>query len=259
MCAKPSFARSSHRLAATALLILAPSVFAKTVNLTAVDNYTSICLIEGDSLVIALPSPIEDAYRWRRPPSPSPLTAMHDDYTPPMDRTGPGKQTFRFNAATVGKTTITLNFERQKEGPAPLVTQTFSVDVVVASGAVGSAVLIGAYKGTTACADCTGIQTDLRLFAKGRNEFIDTVYIITRTYLGARGGDQSYTDRGEWAILKGDAVDPNATVYALNPDTPDQIQYMLLQPGGATLTGLDRQMKPIDAPAQYQSILKRVE
>lgn len=248
-----------RQITPVALLLLAAPLFAKTVTLTAVDNNTSVCLVEGDSLVITLPSPMQDAYRWQRAPNPSPLTGMHNDFKPPMDPQGIGTQTFRFNAAAVGKTTLTLNFTKQKEGPAPPVTQTFSVDVVVASGAVGSAVLIGAYRGTTACADCTGIQTDLRLYAKGKNEFTDTVYVTTRTYVGARGGDQSYTDRGEWAVLKGDAVDPNATVYALNPDKPDQIQYMLLQPEGVALTQLDRQMKPIDAPAQYISTLKRIE
>jgi len=59
--------------------------------------------------------------------------------------------------------------------------------------------------------------------------------------------------------LKGDAVDPNATVYALSPDQPEQVQYMLLQPGGAALNQLDRQMKPIDSPAMYNLTLKRVQ
>lgn len=80
-----------------------------------------------------------------------------------------------------------------------------------------------------------------------------------RTYLGGRGGDQSFANRGEWAVLKGDAVDPNATVYALDPDPPEEAQYLLLSPGGIFLTQLHRQMKPIDAPAQYQPVLKRVE
>ncbi len=119
--------------------------------------------------------------------------------------------------------------------------------------------LIGTYKGMTACADCTGILTVLRLYAKGASDFTDNIYISTRTYQGGRNGDQSFTDRGEWFLNKGDAVDPNATVYALSPDDPQLRQYYLLQPGGVSLTGLDQQMKPIDAPPQYQSILKRVE
>ncbi len=248
-----------------AAFVLAAALFglvclAKTVTLSATDNLTSVCLIEGDTLIIALPSPIADSYRWQaRVPGPSPLTAMHNDYTQPQTGKDTGAQTFRFNAATVGTTTLTLNFERQRPGPAPLVTQFFSVEVTVASGVPGSAMLLGNYKGTTACADCTGIETELRFFAKGRNDFTATIYLSTRTYLGGRGGDQSFTDRGAWSLLRGDAVDPNATVYELNPDRPEQEQYFLLQAAGATLTQLDSQMKPIDAPARYTLTLKRAE
>jgi predicted secreted protein len=243
-----------------ALLLPSASLFAKTVTLTATDNNTSICLIEGDTLVITLASPIADAYRWQQHlTQPSALTALKDDFTPAKDATGTAVQTFRFNAAAVGSASVSLSFERQKPGPAPQVTQTFAVQVNVSSGAPKSLALIGTYRGTTACADCTGILTTLRLYAKGANDVTDAIYISTRTYQGGRNGDQSFTDRGEWSLNKGDAVDPNATVYALSPDSPQLRQYFLLQPGGATLTGLDQQMKPIDAPPQYQSVLKRVE
>jgi predicted secreted protein len=248
-------------------LLLLPALFlsstllsAKTVTLSVTDNNTTICLIEGDTLVITLPSPIADSYRWQKQQSKSsPLSGLKDDYTPPKDPKSSGVQTFRFNAATVGKTGLLLNFERQKPGPAPLVTQTFSISVTVASGEPASMVLIGTYKGTTACADCTAIQTDLRLYAKGRSDFTDCLYISTRTYLGGRNGDQSFTDRGAWSMLKGDAVDPNATVYELSPDQPQQAQYFLLQAGGATLTELDQQMRPSTAPAMYTLTLKRVQ
>jgi len=241
-------------------LLLASPLFAKTVTLTAADNNTSISMIEGDSLVITLSSPMPDTYRWEQQlPKPSPLTPMHDDYTSPKNPRSAGTQTFRLNAALVGDAAVTLSFKRQKAGAAPEVTQTFSIQVSVASGEPKSAVLLGTYQGTTACADCTGIQTRLRLYAKGTNDFTDTVFLITRTYLGGRNGDQSFTDRGEWSLEKGDAVDPNATVYALNPDRPEQAQYFLVQPGGGSLTGLDRQRKPIDAPAIYQSVFKRVD
>ncbi len=252
--------RIALRIAPIALLLFAVPLFCKTVTLTAVDNNTSICLVEGDSLVITLPSPIPDAYRWQQHlAKPSPLTPLNDDFTPAKDPKGTPTQTFRFNAASVGEGAVTLSFERQKPGAAPQVTQTFSIQVAIVSGEPKSSVLIGTYKGTTLCADCTGILTVLRLYAKGANDFTDTIYISTRTYQGGRNGDQSFTDRGEWSVMKGDAVDPNATVYALSPDNPQLLQYFLLQPGGAALTGLDNQMKPIDAPPQYQSILKRVE
>jgi predicted secreted protein len=259
-CMRTELTHGRQHFALLALLVFSAPLFAKTVTLTSADNHTSICLIEGDTLVITLPSPIPDSYRWQLVlPKPSPMSAMNDDYTPPKEAKGTGTQTFRFNAAVVSEGILLLRFERQKAGPAPQVTQTFSVDVTVGTGEPASAILIGIYKGTTACADCMGIQTELRLYAKGKNDFTDTIYVSTRTYLGGRGGDQSFTDRGEWSVLKGDAVDPNATVYALSPDQPELGQYLLLQPGGAALTQLDRQMKPIDSPAMYNLTLKRVQ
>ncbi len=250
-----------RRIAPIVLLLLAAPLLAKTVTLTAVDNDTSICLVEGDSLVVTLPSPIPKAPGWKlQTQQPSPLTSVREFETPGSMKIRPAHQTqtFRFNAASVGKTTLKLVFQIGGLDSAQQGSQVFSVEVTVASGEPKLMILIGTYRGTTACADCTGIQTDLRLYAKGKFDFTDTIYISTRTYLGGRNGDQSFTDRGEWSVMKGDAVDPNATVYALSPGDP-LLQYFLLQPGGAALTQLDGQMKPIDAPPQYQSILKRVE
>jgi predicted secreted protein len=244
----------------SAMLLSSAPLFAKTVTLTAIDNNTSISLIEGDTLIVTLPSPITESYKWQlQLGKPSPLTPLNDDFTPAKDPKGVATQTFRFNAAVVNEGLLLLRFERQKPGPAPEVTQTFSVDVAVASGEPKSLVLLGIYRGTTACADCTGIQTELRLYTKGKNDFTDSIYISTRTYQGGRNGDQSFTDRGDWSLNKGDAADSNATVYALSSDDPQHAQYFLLQPGGASLTLLGPQMKPIDAPPQYQSILKRVK
>ncbi len=233
---------------------------AKTVTLGVTDNNTSISLIEGDTLIVTLPSPIAESYKWQlQLGKPSPLTPLEDTFTPAKGPKGTATQTFRFNAAVVTEGLLLFRFERQKPGPAPEVTQTFSVDVAVASGEPKSYLLLGLYHGTTVCADCTGIRVELRLYEKSKNDSTDAIYVFTRTYLGGRNGDQSFTDRGDWVVMRGDAVDPNATVYALSPDDPQQAQYFLLQPGGAALTQLDNQMKPIDAPPQYQSILKRVE
>jgi hypothetical protein len=248
--------------AAGAWLVLGSPVFAKTVTLSATDNNTSICLIEGDTLVVNLTSsaPLAAAYRWKLlPEKPVPLTTERQ-FEAPGAAKDTKLQTFRFNASSIGTTTLTFRWDLAAilDGPRE-PAQTFSVQVSVASGEPKSMVLIGRYKGTTACADCTGIQTELRLYAKGKFDFTDNTYVSTRTYLDGRGGDQSFTDRGAWFLMKGDAVDPNATVYELDPDQPGQAQYFLVQPGGAALTQLDGQMKPIDAQAQYQTILKRMD
>lgn len=243
-----------------ALLLSSASALAKTVTLTGTDNNTSISLIEGDTLIVTLPSPMADSYRWQlQPGKPSPLTPLQDTFTPAKDPKGIPSQTFRFNAAGVIEGALLFHFESQKAGSAPEVAQTFSVEVTVASGDPKASVLLGTYRGTTACADCTGIQTELRLYAKSKSDPADAIYLLTRTYQGGRNGDQSFTDRGDWLVMKGDAVDPNATVYALSPDDAQHAQYFSLQPDGVSLSALDRQKKPIDAPPPYTLTLKRVE
>ena len=251
--------RAPQLLLLASLLPSAP-LFAKTVSLTVTDNNTTISLIEGDTLVVTLPSPIANSYKWQlQLGKPSPLSPLQETSTPAKDPKGVATQTFNFNAATVSEGLLLLRFERQKPGAAPEVTQTFSVDVAVSSADPKSLVLIGNYRGITICADCTGIKTELHLYAKSKNDSTDAIYILTRTYQGGRNGDQSFTDRGDWVVMKGDAVDPNATVYTLSPGDPQHAQYFVQQPGGVSLTALDAQMKPIDAPPQYQTILKRVQ
>ena len=148
---------------ALTLLLFSTSLFAKTVTLTATDNNTTISLIEGDTLVVTLPSPIADSYKWQlQLGKPSPLTPLQQDiFTPVKDPKGTATQTFNFNAATVGEGLLLFRFERQKTGAAPEVTQSFSVDISVAPGEPKALVLIGFFKGTSVCADCTGIKTEL--------------------------------------------------------------------------------------------------
>ncbi len=247
------------------LIILAASSFsaqlqAKTVTLGPSDNHTTVALNLGDTLVVALQSAKLGDYRWQAHLAPSsPLTALNDQYTPsPGPDRGMGTHTFRFNAARVGQTILALGFDRQgKAGPAPQTTSTFSVNVSVKSGEpgetseasryAGTAQRIAVYKGTMSCADCSGLATELRLYAKGKFATTDTFFIRTQIYLATRDGDRTYADRGEWFVLKGDAVNPQATVYQLIPDGSGRSEYLLSQ--GNSLTPLDSKMRPINLPA----------
>ncbi len=117
---------------------------------------------------------------------------------------------------------LVFGFETPEKDPgaAPQDTSAYSVRVHIALGSprVGTAVLLGVYKGTLPCADCDGLETVLRIYAKGKFDFTYAFYVRTQTYRGAPHGDVTYSDRGEWTLLRGDATDENATVYQLNPD-----------------------------------------
>jgi len=226
---------------------------AKTVTLQDADNHTSVMLNLGDTLLIELPSTLPGQYRWvSHLDRDAPLSSQGDSLIPAKGdgaKKGEGTRQFRYNAAKVGQTALLLTFELENKKNAGVpVTSRFSVRVQVASGApaAGEAVLTGDYKGRLPCADCSGLDTELKLYAKGRFDTSDAFYVETRTYRGTRNGDMAYSDRGLWTVLKGSATDPNATVYQLNPDRPSETQSYLLKENGAALVQLDRNLKPID-------------
>jgi copper homeostasis protein (lipoprotein) len=190
------------------------------------------------------------------------LTALNEDILP-VDTKGnvPVKvKRFHFNAAVVGDTALVFGFETEENAPggAPQDTSAYSVRVHIASGAPkpGTAILLGIYKGTLPCADCDGLETVLRLYAKGKFDTTYAFYVRTQTYRGAPHGDVTFADRGDWTVLRGDATDENATVYQLNPDSEAKSESLLLQDNGSSLVQLDRDQKPIDTTMNMT--LKRV-
>jgi uncharacterized lipoprotein NlpE involved in copper resistance len=244
---------------ASAISVLAIVLFcttalrAKTVTLGASDNRTDVSLNLGDALVVELSSGQVNGFGWvSHLPKGSALTALNEDVVPADTKNKLAGETrrFRFNAAAVGNVTLAFGFESAVKvpGAAPQDTSAFSVVVHVASGAPlpGTAILFGAYKGTLPCADCSGLDTVLRLYAKGKYDTTYAFYVRTQTYRGAPHGDVTLSDRGDWALLRGDATDENATVYQLNPDDEQHSDSWLVQEKGNALVQLDRDQKPIE-------------
>src|ERR1700722_19417693 len=232
--------RSRSTYAFVVILLCTNLLEAKTVTLTAPDNRTDVSLNLGDTLVVDLTSGDVNGFRWvSHLPKASALPALNES-THPADKTkGTAKTTqFRFNAAKTGDTELTFGFESAVKvpGAAPQDTSAFSVNVHIASGAPrpGTAILLGVYKGTLPCADCSGLDTELRLYAKGKFDTTYAFYVRTQTYRGAPHGDVTFSDRGDWTVLRGDATDENATVYQLNPDDEKGSESYLVQDDGKT-------------------------
>jgi copper homeostasis protein (lipoprotein) len=236
------------------LLVASTSLQAKTVTLAAADNRTDVFLNLGDTLVVELSSGEVNGFRWvSHLAKASVLTALNGD-EPPADtnaKVSVKMTRFRFNAAIVGETPLAFGFETAEKvpGAAPQDTSAYSVRAHVAAGSpqLGTAILFGVYRGTLPCADCSGLDTVLRLYAKGKFDTTYAFYVRTQTYRGAPHGDVVLTDRGDWAVLRGDAVDPDATVYQLNPDDQQHAESWLVKDQGAALVQLDREQRPIDS------------
>ncbi|HEY0161453.1 MAG TPA: copper resistance protein NlpE [Edaphobacter sp.] len=231
------------------MFCLAASLEAKTVTLGSADDRTAVSLNLGDTLVVELPSTLPGQYRWVSHIEKGGALTSQGDSEIAADSRKEAAQQFRYNAARVGQAVLRLAFETEKKQASGVpVTSRFSVRVQVASGtpSADAGVLIGSYKGMLPCADCEGLDTELKLYAKGRFDTSNAVYIETRTYRGSRDGDVAYTDRGLWTMLKGSATDPKATVYQLNPDKAEERQSYLLKDNGAALEQLDRELNPIE-------------
>lgn len=233
---------------------------AKTVTLGSPDNRTAVSLNLGDTLVAELPAGDVPDFRWvPHLPAQTALSALNDS-TEAAANGRPAMRLFRFNAATEGDVVLVFGFESATKTPGVAAdTSSYSVQVHVGSGAPtgGTAVLFGVYKGTMPCADCSGLETTLRLYAKSQYDTTYAFFVRTQTYRGAPHGDLTYSDRGEWGVERGDATDPNATVYRLYPDNPQKAESLLVEQSGAALLQLDREGRRIDT--KMNLTLKRVQ
>lgn len=257
------FRRIAVVFALAVVLVCVTRLEAKTVTLSSSDNRTDVSLILGDTLVVELSSGDVNGFGWvSHLPKESGLTALNDDLIPANKKAAVPVQIkrFRFNAAKTGDFALVFGFETAEKvpGAAPQDTSAYSVRVHIASGAPrpGTAILFGVYKGTMPCADCNGLETVLRLYAKGKFDTTYAFYVRTQTYRGAPHGDVTSSDRGEWTVLRGDATEPDATVYQLNPDDEQHSEALLVQDKGAALQQLDRDLKPIETTMNVT--LKRV-
>jgi uncharacterized lipoprotein NlpE involved in copper resistance/predicted secreted protein len=237
------------------MLALATMAKAKTVTVGEADNRTDVFLNLGDTLVVELSSGDVNGFGWvLHLPKPSGLSLTGgDEPAASGSKTTDKVRRFRFNAATVGDTAAVFGFETPEKvpGAAPQDTSAYSVRVHIALGSprVGTAVLLGVYKGTLPCADCEGLETTLRMYTRGKFDFTYSFYVRTQTYRGAPKGDVTFSDRGDWTLLRGDATDENATVYQLNPDDEKRSESYLVQDGGKALVMLDKEQRPIDTTA----------
>ena len=237
------------------MMALATVARAKTVTVGEADNRTDVFLNLGDTLMVELSSGDVNGFTWvLHLPKGSGLTLLNSGDVPAAAGSKSAKKMqFRFNAASVGDTAAVFGFETSEKvpGAAPQDTSAYSVRVHIALGSprVGTAVLLGVYKGTLPCADCEGLDTVLRMYAKGKFDFTYAFYVRTQTYRGAPRGDVTMSDRGDWTLLRGDATDENATVYQLNPENEKGSESYLLQDGGNALVMLDKEQRPIDTTA----------
>lgn len=244
-----------------AAVLWAPFSLAASVTVSQSDNASHQSLTVGDTLVVRLKSNLTTGYRWSVTANDTALLRKNSEqYKKPIPgRVGQGGvQVYTFTALKPGETSLSLGYSRPFEKHvAPAKTFRVEISIAAANAAVVKAeakpalanpdgVLIGKYVGVLPCADCSRIHTTLLLYAKSGSELIATRYQLQTVYVGARGGDKTMQQAGDWTILRGTRAAPDATVYQLNPEKPAEVSNYLLR--GDILMPLDRMQRPIEAP-----------
>lgn len=115
-----------------------------------------------------------------------------------------------------------------------------------ATSTPGPMQLIARYRGMLPCADCSGIDTELALYAKSPNEALNTRYVLKRTYMKGRGTGKSFAESGTWTLMRGTPDDSNATVYQLKDNKTGDLTSFL-KVGANQLEQLDKDQHRIDS------------
>ena len=111
--------------------------------------------------------------------------------------------------------------------------------------------VLGVFSGKTPCADCSEIDTTLTLTMSAPYSAEGT-YTLSMLYVGKAA--KPFITTGQWTTLRGTPTNPNAVVYELDPNKPNEAQYYL-KVDENTLRPLDKQENEITTP--FNMDLKR--
>jgi copper homeostasis protein (lipoprotein) len=111
----------------------------------------------------------------------------------------------------------------------------------------------GVFVGTLPCADCSGIRTELTLYAPGPTSSGTASYWLKETYLGKPPKEATFESGGGWTSQPG-PHDPKATVYRLTEARSREDRFFL-KVSDDELKMLDRAGRPIES--KLDGTLKR--
>jgi predicted secreted protein len=235
----------------------------KVVQIGEIGEKAHVSLNVGDTLRVVLQANITTGYGWQVATNNAALLKAGTVTNMAADSKkigAPGRQEIVFTAIAQGADRLVLAYRRPWEKKAaPARTLALEVEISSAGTQVDPAlavqpegVLFARYAGKLPCADCSGIQETLSLYAPGPNNFVNAYYVAALTYLGR---ESIYVSAGTWYVMKGTSTEPDATVYALSQGSSERDQNYQRQ--GDTLVPLDDKLNLIGSPSS--AALKRVQ
>jgi copper homeostasis protein (lipoprotein) len=145
------------------------------------------------------------------------------------------------DGSSVGKIPPLCEFmpcpEERKNVPGPSVLENGSKPMP----------FVGTFSGTFPCADCSGIQTELKL-SHDEGTLQKGAFILKEQYID-RG--RPIITTGLWQLTPGTNVDPQASVYELTSLGKEAETTYYLKVGDNELVLLDNQKAKIDSPFNF--------
>ncbi|KAF2516238.1 copper resistance protein NlpE [Flavobacterium zhairuonense] len=113
------------------------------------------------------------------------------------------------------------------------------------------------YEGMLPCADCSGIQTVLKIDS-GNGTMEGQKFEISSIYKG-KSSEKEFIEKGNFNTERGLENDQNGTIFILNWDKPveKQIYYGYLSSDTTKIYMLDRDKKIIKSELNYSLTLKK--
>ncbi|WP_264537964.1 copper resistance protein NlpE [Flavobacterium sp. N1736] len=112
------------------------------------------------------------------------------------------------------------------------------------------------YLGTLPCADCSGIETVLKIY-QGDGTIESHKFELTSIYKGKPS--KNFVDHGNFNLERGLENDPDGTIYVLNWDQPEsrQIYYGVFSHDSNKIYLLNNKREIIKSDLNYSLVLKK--
>ena len=265
--------KAGWHVVAILLAMVSTRAYALTVKLTDADPSSTVTLHVGDRLRLELATEPARGLRWKaRTVDASHLEQLGKGIMPGSNRLDTaGTQILAWKALSPGIASVVLEYSRPDDDRTIPPARRMQLKIEVVAGELaplppGTDELlkptvqpIATYGGELPCGDCLSMAVQFRLFAVGPTydpkNLPNGVFIETRRYQGAPGGDKTIAGTGRFAVVHGTYADPSMTLYVLGALDGGTENYRV---EADRLVQLDPQGLPIPTPAGRDSSLHRV-
>jgi copper homeostasis protein (lipoprotein) len=147
-----------------------------------------------------------------------------------------------------------ISCNSKKKEDITKITSEDTENVIEESDSLGQ---VTVYEGLLPCADCAGVETELKIY-QGDGTIESHKFELTTVYKGKQPY-KKFVDQGNYNLERGLGDDPDGTIYVLNDTKPEAEQvfygYSASDPDKIYL--LNNKREKIDSKIDYSLKLKK--